>query len=84
MINTYATLVDDILFDFVYDPTYPFTVNIEIMKLLEDKHVLTRDSTIIDNNTVHCVRHELTCYYVFGDKDNVSLRKLLDNFKLMD
>lgn len=82
-INEEALIVNDVVYGKVIDPTYPFTVNAEIMSLLGAAGIIG-ESKIIDKNTVHCVREEMTCFYIFGNKDNTQLQKLLENLKLMD
>jgi hypothetical protein len=65
----------------IYDPTYPYTVDEEIAKLIPiDVDTAPR---VFKNGKVHLCRDEITCGYVFGDKNEPELNLLLDKFSLM-
>lgn len=63
----------------IYDPEYPFIIkDKEIMKLLNSNSVKIIDTDA--NGCYHCVRKELTCGWIFGDKE--TLFNKLSNYGL--
>lgn len=65
--------------DHVVDPTYPYLVDKEIFKLL-DESIHTEAPVPGPNGHMVCFREEISCAYVFGEKD--SLKVLLGSFGL--
>lgn len=64
------------LADIVIDPTYPYRVNGEVASLLEPENIFE------GNKEYTLFRSEVTCGYVFGEKDEIELRGYLKDFKL--
>ena len=63
----------------IWDPTYPYDVNDEIVNLLPAK--LHTDLAVqITPDTWRCFRKEWTAAYIFGDKDK--LRPIVGEFPL--
>ncbi len=67
------------LSDLVVDPTYPYIVNSEIAYLISTL-TDTEFRRELDNNQVLLFRKEITCGYIFGDKEDISF--LVDKFEL--
>jgi peptidyl-tRNA hydrolase len=55
----------------VYDPTYPYIVNAEVAALINEKHHTVNPIHKSDGNVV-LHRKELTCAYVFGNKEDLN------------
>ncbi len=74
------TVVSEVtMSDLVVDPTYPYIVSSEIAGLInESKH--TVDPIIKNDGNVVLHREEVTCAYVFGDKE--ALKHVLGHLKL--
>jgi hypothetical protein len=65
--------------DVVADPTYPYFVDKEVFPLMrEDVHTLAPCPG--PNGTMVCFRREISCAYVFGEKE--PLKVLLRSFGL--
>jgi hypothetical protein len=70
------------LFEEVVDPTYPYIVNSEIAGLI-DKNVHTGESPIeLESGDCLCLRNEVTCAYLFADKNNEQIKELLGELTL--
>lgn len=65
--------------DHVVDPTYPYLVDREIVKLL-DPSIHTMPPVPGPNGHMVCFRKEVSCAYVFGEKE--PLKVLLRSFGL--
>lgn len=70
---------NDLIFDTIVDPTYPFLVNKEYLDILLDHDIIVDYKKIADNKYA-ATRVEHTCSYLFGDKDVVG--PLVSNFNL--
>lgn len=57
--------------DIVYDPTYPFWTTEEIANILIEYNIATHNGNIKNKNHL-LTRKELTCMYIFGDKNVIS------------
>lgn len=57
------------IFGKVVDPTYPYIVNSEIVELI-DSTLHTLDPKQLDSGDFVCFREEVTCAYLFGDKND--------------
>lgn len=68
------------LTDIVVDPTYPYLVDAEIVKLIPDS-VHTLPPSRLDNGMYVCHRKQTTAAYVFGDKEALSI--LLGKYNLL-
>lgn len=55
----------------VFDPTYPYIVDREIVKLI-DPTVHTTTPVQLENGNYLCCRNEATAAYIFGDKRDLS------------
>lgn len=55
----------------IYDPTYPFFVVNEVAELLMDSGSVEVTKTVVDGKTL-CLRNEMTCAYIFGEKEDVA------------
>lgn len=64
----------------VFDPTYPYHVDSEIVPLM-DPTVHTLPPIPLGDQTI-CFRREMTAVYVFGDKNDPVLSALLRKFPL--
>ena len=66
--------------DIVIDPTYPYIIKKEYADLIST----TKDTSdrIQKNDDVVLFRKEITCSYIFGDKDDENLQRLVSEFKL--
>lgn len=88
LLDTVKKAIDrKIAADIVTDPTYPYRVSGEVANLLAAYGNLPADSRICEyqyenNKEYTLVREEITCGYVFGDKENPELVELLKEFKL--
>jgi peptidyl-tRNA hydrolase len=70
------------VFEKVVDPTYPYIVNSEIAGLI-DKNVHTGESPIeLESGDCLCLRNEVTCAYLFADKNNEQIKELLGELTL--
>lgn len=65
----------------VFDPSYPFIVNKEIMSVI-DTNLLTEDSVYKDNGQVVLFRHELTCGFIFIVEDSSDQIELVGDLSL--
>jgi peptidyl-tRNA hydrolase len=63
----------------VVDPSYPYKVTGEIAKLLHPNVV---GAEYEGNKEYTLYRTEVTCGYVFGNKDDIKLQSILGKFKL--
>lgn len=71
----------ELQFDKVVDPTYPYIVNSEIKDLIDsDRH--TMDPHELESGDYVCFREEITCAYLFGDKNSESIQNLVGHLKL--
>ena len=62
---------DQVVSDRVVDTTYPYVVSNEIVSLIsKSKH--TFPPVMLENGNSVCVRREVTCAYIFGEKDDIS------------
>lgn len=68
----------DCLCDTVWDPTYPFFVNKEMKDILPLE--IANFVAEISDNKFLMTRDELTCMYVFGDKNKI--QSLVSHLKL--
>lgn len=75
-----AAILLDGMAGIVVDPTYPYFVDTELVKLIDPK-VHTMDPKCLGEKSI-CFREEQTCAYIFGDKDK--LAPLLSTFDLLD
>lgn len=64
----------------VVDPTYPYLVDAEIVKLI-DPTIHTMDPIRLDNDMYVCHRSQATAAYIFGDKE--ALAPLLGKYNLL-
>ena len=71
----------NILFEEVIDPTYPYIVNLEIIDLIEGKYH-TAEPHELESGDFACFRKEVTCAYLFADKNNEHIQKLVDHLDL--
>jgi hypothetical protein len=70
------------MFEEVVDPTYPYIVNSEIAGLI-DKNIHTGESPIeLESGDCLCLRNEVTCAYLFADKNNEQIKELLGELTL--
>lgn len=72
----FANLFDDVLADSIMDPSYPFRVDTEIAHYL----VANPEVQQVSENTF--VRHEVTCGWILIDRNNATIRSILDAFPL--
>jgi len=63
-------VLTDTIGDTIYDPTYPYVVNAEIAGLINEKNH-TADPIYKSDGSVVLHRSELTCAYVFGEKQHM-------------
>lgn len=71
----------DLLFGSVVDPTYPYIVNHEIKDLIwGDKH--TNEPHELESGDFVCFRNEVTCAYLFADKNDEYTQRLVGNLRL--
>ena len=55
----------------VFDPTYPYTVDLEIFPLIDEK--FHTSEPVINGNRVHLTRNEMVGGYIFGRKGEVNM-----------
>lgn len=65
----------------VFDPSYPFVVNKELMTVI-DSALLTEESVYKDNGQVVLFRHELTCGFIFLVEDSSDQIELVGDLPL--
>lgn len=75
-----AAILIDGMAGIVVDPTYPYFVDTELVKLIDPK-VHTMDPKCLGEKSI-CFREEQTCAYIFGDKDK--LEPLLKQYGLLE
>lgn len=82
LVETVSMLEDNvgIATEAVYDPTYPYIVDNEFANLIPET-VDTSKRFQKDGKTV-MFRNEITCGYVFGDKNSFEIRTMLKKFPL--
>lgn len=68
------------LTDIVVDPTYPYMVDAEIVKLIKPE-IHTLDPIRLDSGMYVCHRRQATAAYIFGDKE--ALAPLLSKYNLL-
>ncbi len=67
--------------DKVVDPTYPFIVDKEIYDCIDKTKLTTEPFFTKDGNVALC-REEVTCGFIFGDKNDPALSFLTNKYKL--
>lgn len=71
----------NVLFDEVIDPTYPYIVSGEIVDFIKPE-VHTETPHELDNDDFVCFRNEVTCAYLFADKNDSETANYVGNLKL--
>jgi hypothetical protein len=70
------------LFEEVVDPTYPYIVDSEIAPLI-GKDIHTGESPVeLESGDFLCLRKEVTCAYLFADKNDERIQELLGELSL--
>ena len=72
---------EDILFDEVVDPTYPYIVNGEIKDLISGP-THTNIPHELESGDFVCFREEITCAYLFADKEDLITKDLIGHLNL--
>ena len=70
VINTVAAWAEVGRAELVIDPTYPYIVDAEILKLIDPRNH-TMDPIPLENGKVLCHRNEVTAAYLFGYKEEL-------------
>lgn len=65
--------------EFVIDPEYGIKINVELLELIDPRKILS-ENTIVGDESVVIFKKEITCAYIFGDKDD--LAPILGHLKL--
>jgi hypothetical protein len=68
-------------FEQIIDPTYPYIVNSEIKDLI-DKSIHTMEPHKLESGDFVCFREEVTCAYLFADKNSDETKRLIGHLKL--
>jgi len=76
-----AKLQNQVVFDYLHDPTYPYIVNLEVKDLI-DRDFHTEDPHELESGDFVCFRNEVTCAYLFADKNSETTKKLVGHLKL--
>lgn len=64
--------VKDALFEEILDPTYPYRVSGEVANIIDPVGNQNQGHTYDGNKEYTLVRPEVTCAYVFGDKEGAA------------
>lgn len=67
-------------YEFVVDPEYGVKINTELLELINPKKILSKNTIVSDDGSVVIFKEEITCAYIFGDKDG--LAPILGHLKL--
>lgn len=68
-------------FEKVIDPTYPYIVNKEVCDLIDSsRHTMAPHE--LESGDMVCFREEVTCAYLFGDKNNPVTTEYIKHLKL--
>lgn len=70
------------VFGRVIDPTYPYIVNSEIVGLIKTECHAGESPIPLESGDFLCLREEVTCAYLFADKNNEQTKELLKELKL--
>ena len=82
LVETVSMLEDssNIVSEPVYDPTYPYIVDTEFANLIRED--VDTEKRIYKDGKVVMFRNEITCAYVFGDKNSLEIKTMLKKFPL--
>jgi hypothetical protein len=70
------------VFEKIVDPTYPYIVNSEIAELIGKEHHTGESPIPLESGDCLCLRNEVTCAYLFADKNNEQIQELLKDLEL--